>query len=304
MYSTKSRYGAENHIMRVACGAARHGFEVHAAFPKVEGTASMVQECEAAGISHRPFDWRPSRQAVECKAALPAALFQIPWFLQMRRLLRDVRPDVVQLTVNSWRGLWVSSLSCAHFGVPTLVVFQGPGGAKWAMSPARIKAFAWARRRQQRWMAVSQNNVAPLQVIFETRADEFGILPNGIEIVGPPSKQEGETLRLELCDELGLTPGAKLLLTTGRLVRAKGYADLLSIVPKVIDRFSDAIFIWAGEGKMRGLLEQEVRQRGMEHHVRFLGYRSDIDRLLAPRICLFFRRTAKADARRRSGKRW
>ena len=217
-------------MMRIARGVARHGFEVHAAFPCAEDTTSMVRDCEAAGICHRPFEWNPSKQLAR-KSSVPIAVRQFLWFLQMRSLLKAVRPDVVQLTAGSWSEVLVPSLSCALFRIPTLVVFQGTGRAKTGtrLPAAWVRALAWARARRQRWMAVSLNNLTTLQAIFRTRTDEIGILPNGIEILSVPGGAESEVLRRDVRSELALPPSAKILLTTGRLVRAKGYADLLSI---------------------------------------------------------------------------
>jgi len=147
--------------------------------------------------------------------------------------------------------------------------------------PAPVReALAWARRRRQRWMAVSQHNLPYLQASFRTRTGEIGILANGIEITKTPSTLDTDTLRQQLREELELSTAAKILLTTARFDGHKGYADLLAVVPSVLDKFPEAIFVWAGDGSNRAVLEAHVRDQGLERHVRFLGYRTDIDRLL------------------------
>ncbi len=240
----------------------------------------MIRDCEAAGVSHLPFEWKPLEDGRGIGRRLTRGRGgSVACFLQMRNLLRSVRPDVVQMTAGGPAEILVPSISCALCRVPMLAVFQSTAG-KIDLSGWRLEALAWARRRRQRWMAVSRQNLAVLEAIFRTRTDEIGILANGIEIVGAPSGMETETLRREVREELELAAGSKLLLTTARFDPAKGHTDLLEIVPKVLEEFRDAVFLWAGDGGMRTALEALVRQRGLQRHVRFLGYRADIDRLL------------------------
>jgi glycosyltransferase involved in cell wall biosynthesis len=88
--------------------------------------------------------------------------------------------------------------------------------------------------------------------------------------------------------ELDLPSGAKILLTTGRLDFQKGYADLLEIAPMVVKRYPDAVFVWLGDGSERATIEASVRRKGLQWHVRFLGYRTDVDRFLRASDIFFF----------------
>jgi glycosyltransferase involved in cell wall biosynthesis len=132
-------------------------------------------------------------------------------------------------------------------------------------------------------MAVSQQNLLALQRTFAAMANEIGILYNGIEInaeTNAPDRAQIEALRRKVRIELDMPAATRILMTTARLVPEKGYGDLLQIIPRVIDEFPDVAFIWAGDGKERYALEAQIEQRGLQRHVRILGYRTDIDRLL------------------------
>jgi glycosyltransferase involved in cell wall biosynthesis len=271
---SKERWGAQNHMLRVACGSARRGIEVHAAFPRAAGTGSMIDECEAAGVSYRPFDWNRLTESLSIRGARFTSRI-----VQLLRLFNSVRPDVVQFTCGWPTEVREPSISCALCNVPMLSVFQLAPQIVSVPAPV-CEALTWARRRRQRWMAVSQHNLPYLQESFRTRIGEIGILANGIEITDAPSRLDTDTLRQELRNELDLSNAAKILLTTARIDGHKGHADLLAIVPSVIDKFPDAIFVWAGDGSNRTVLEAQVRDQGLERHVRFLGYRTDIERLV------------------------
>jgi len=269
------RYGSENHMLRVACGLARQGVEVHAAFPRVDGTASMVRDCEAAQVSYWPFDLTGQFGSYPKDATVSPCL-------QMLLLLNAVRPDVVQFTAAWPTYVWAPAWTCALYNIPLLAVFQCASEVVY-LPWLDLKQLAWARRGPQRWMAVSQQNALALQQTFGTRTGEIGILYNGIEIdpaTNVPGEAETEALRREVRLELGMPAGARLLMTTARLVPEKGHADLLQIMPRIIDEFPDVGCIWAGDGKERHALETQVERLGLQQHVRVLGYRADIARLL------------------------
>ena len=262
-------------MLRVAVGAAKRGVEVHAAFPSTEATASMIRSCALGGVHYHPFDLgapaRPFRGG-----SSPAR------FLQLARLLDVVRPDVVQLTVG-WPGEAPRLVvPCAVKEVPALVVFQF-APEPWGLSAVQIWACRWARTRRQRWAAVSQQNLRSLQQTFRARRGEFDVLYNGIEVAPDrPAAADAETgaLRDAVRRELDLPFASRLLLTVARLDPVKGHADLLRAARELVEQHPDVRFVWVGDGPERAHLESVIGQLGLERHVRVLGYRSDIDRLL------------------------
>jgi glycosyltransferase involved in cell wall biosynthesis len=60
----------------------------------------------------------------------------------------------------------------------------------------------------------------------------------------------------------------------------KGHRVLFEAVSQIRKRVGRAVFLLAGDGSHRGIFEQEVRTRGLEDSVFFLGRRSDMSTLL------------------------
>jgi glycosyltransferase involved in cell wall biosynthesis len=225
--SSRWRYGAENHMLCVARGLVGHGVDVHAAFPTALGTMSMIADCEGAGISYWPLELVPRR-------------WSLASILRMLSLLRTVRPDVVQITAGMPDDVWPAALSCALCNIPVLAVFQLAPENFSIRRKLKIKLLAWARRRRQRWVAVSQQNLSALQQTFGTDPDEIGVLYNGIEVdpkINVPNEAETEALRREVRAELALPLDARLVLTTALLHERKGHADLLQVLPNIVDEF-------------------------------------------------------------------
>jgi glycosyltransferase involved in cell wall biosynthesis len=69
-------------------------------------------------------------------------------------------------------------------------------------------------------------------------------------------------------------------LTVGRLSEQKGYRDIVPIVAQIVSEFPNVKFLWVGEGEERESLVKKVKKYGVEDYVLFLGYRSDVPRLL------------------------
>jgi len=67
------------------------------------------------------------------------------------------------------------------------------------------------------------------------------------------------------------------VLMLGRLGQRKGTYDLLSAIPKVVDKVSDAVFYLGGDGDVEQC-QKIVSEQGLEDHVKFLGWVRDADK--------------------------
>jgi glycosyltransferase involved in cell wall biosynthesis len=243
----------------------------------------MIRDCRAASIGYSPFYLKAPFGLIPRNGSITPCL-------QVLHVLQKVKPDVVQFTAGLPKEVWAPAFCCAVANVPLLAVFQAAPETV-QLSSMRLRQLAWARRRRQRWMAVSQENLSNLHATFRTKADEIGILYNGVEIsveTEPPGSPEREALRREVRAELGLSSHARLLMTPARLHVKKGHGDLLHIGAALIEEFPDVRFIWAGDGREQEAFEAQVKRQGLEKHVYFLGYRTDVDRLLRASDLLVF----------------
>jgi len=107
-------------------------------------------------------------------------------------------------------------------------------------------------------------------------AAQFICIHNGVEL--PPERPLGEAARVR--QELGVRPGAPLLLTVARMTWQKGHSTLLAAAHKVVARYPQACLAWVGDGPERPQLEAGARALGLAGHIRFLGQRDDVPALL------------------------
>ena len=194
------------------------------------------------------------------------------------RLIRRVQPDAA-LIVLPWpdRGLGCI-IAAGLMASPAVVLFTL---APWVVGTARWgPLLRWAQRRQQRWVAVSNQNRRALATTFAVPETSIKTIYNGLPRRACPSQPERAEARAKLAAEQDLPSAARVLVTVGRLADEKGYRDLLEAVPRVLAAHPEAYFIWLGEGELRDQLERSILERGLRRNIRLLGQRQDVAAIL------------------------
>jgi glycosyltransferase involved in cell wall biosynthesis len=96
--------------------------------------------------------------------------------------------------------------------------------------------------------------------------------------------------RSEIRRELGIAPNTVVLTIISRICLWKGHLDLLAALDKVSREFNDFVLIIVGEDDLRAHpghtsftdeLATLVHELGLEQHVRFTGFQTDVRPLLA-----------------------
>lgn len=99
------------------------------------------------------------------------------------------------------------------------------------------------------------------------------IILSGVNIVTQPPR--------DAKNELGLPPETLVVGYIGRLISWKNVDVLVEAVPGVVERAPGVKFFIAGDGPQREELKEKVRELGVQESVMFLGFRSDVPRILS-----------------------
>jgi glycosyltransferase involved in cell wall biosynthesis len=86
--------------------------------------------------------------------------------------------------------------------------------------------------------------------------------------------------REQLRAEIDIEEGVHLIGFVGHLVDQKRPDRALEVLSEVLERGTRAHLVVAGDGTLRPRLESEVRRRGLDESVSFLGHRSDVEHVL------------------------
>jgi glycosyltransferase involved in cell wall biosynthesis len=111
-------------------------------------------------------------------------------------------------------------------------------------------------------------------------AGKVHTIHNGIDLsrLVPPSAQELEALRREL--EVGAD--VAVVAVVARLHPEKGHEHLFRALPRLLEATGGKLrLLVAGAGPFRAAYEREVAMLGVDEAVRFLGFRTDVARILA-----------------------
>jgi len=110
-------------------------------------------------------------------------------------------------------------------------------------------------------------------------ADRITVIPRGVAPEDLPALSPEEMRQVR--QSLGWADADPLILNVGRLVPQKGQRHLIEAMVEVMQRLPRARLAIAGEGRLRGALEAQIRALRLDGTVRLLGDRRDVPVLLA-----------------------
>lgn len=142
--------------------------------------------------------------------------------------------------------------------------------------PYRIYARFKMKDQPNKYFACSQK--AGQWLFGRTRAmsNEITVLNNAVNV---QEFKYNEEIRHNVRTELGA--GNRLVLGhIGRFVKQKNHDFLIDVFTSVHKKHPDSMLIMAGDGPLRPSMERKVAQLGLTDHVRFLGIRGDVSRLM------------------------
>jgi glycosyltransferase involved in cell wall biosynthesis len=199
-------------------------------------------------------------------------------------LLGRLRPDILH-THSSKAGI-LGRLAARLSGVPVVVhSIHGFGFTPGQPAPVRA-AFLAAERLVGPWtshfVAVSRANVAQgiRTGLFER--SRVTLVRSGIPVAdfaGAPSTRAAT--RAAVRGELAVGAGETLVGSISCLKAQKDPLTFAEVAARVVAREPRARFALAGDGVLRPALEARLLRLGVAGRVRLLGWRHDVERLLA-----------------------
>jgi glycosyltransferase involved in cell wall biosynthesis len=155
-------------------------------------------------------------------------------------------------------------------------VFEGYFGSR----STRVFLFVerWLGRRTDAVIAISSQVRHDLLHTYRiARAEQIRLIPLGFNLDAlaaiTTSDREHSKAALEI------PAGAVVVTTVGRLTGIKQHALFLEMATRLARRSDRLLFLIVGDGELRGDLETQAEALGIRSRVRFLGWRSDLDRI-------------------------
>lgn len=140
---------------------------------------------------------------------------------------------------------------------------------------------SWATRymlhRTDSVVAISAFTVNKLRQWATIAGDRIFLVPNAIDLDGYTPGEGSEHLRRRL----GLGKGP-VVMTLGRMdasERAKGFDEVLEVMPALLEDYPTLTYCLAGDGTDRARLEEKADKLGVREHTVFTGYVAEEQKL-------------------------
>ncbi|WP_347548660.1 glycosyltransferase family 1 protein [Pseudalkalibacillus hwajinpoensis] len=113
--------------------------------------------------------------------------------------------------------------------------------------------------------------------LYSKKVKSSIILKNGIE---PEQFSYSDQIRKSVREELNIGDKTFVLGHVGRFARQKNHPFLIDLFNRFQQGKKDSVLILAGDGPYRSEMEKKVKELSLENNVKFIGIRSDINRIL------------------------
>lgn len=202
-------------------------------------------------------------------------------FRRLVALVQRERFELVHAHLH-YSAIW-SALLSRRTGVPSVVSLHASPAATKSLSASRLHAIKVELRDRLMRFAVNRWSRRVIMVSAGLR-DIYGkgfdpgkvrVVHNGIEV--ERFRRDRAETRARLEREFAIPAGAKLAVTVSVLRPGKGIEVLLDAVERVPDTY----FLIVGDGPKRAEWQALALSKGISERVRWAGYRTDVDALLA-----------------------
>ncbi len=257
------RGGAEEHTLALLRALPSHGYRPYLALP-----TQLLQEIKPDLV----------HSEVETIGLQASTVYWPRLVTELARILKKEQIDLVHC--HSVFGT-LCSIPASFLSESPAIVETNHGREFWREGK-RLKGSFWLDRQSSRfvdkYIAVSHATAQFLSATKGIPSNKIVVIHNGRDLtsLAPPSFADRVSARAELSLE-----SAHAMLLLGRLSIEKGHALLLEALNILRSRQPRLMAMFAGVGPLEDPLKALSNRLGLAARVRFLGYRSDLSRLLA-----------------------
>ncbi len=252
--------GAEKLIVHFARQAKTVGLNLTVVSLSLAFDQVILDELEAYGARYVFF---------------PAAhLPDLKRLVRLTRYLRRGHFDLAQCHLGYSNIVGVLAARLA--GLPVIGTLHSTGNLSDYPHPQIL----WLESQVLRFLA--QRVIA----VGQTVADAFRprLVPKEIQVIvnpAPPPVSLTPEQRQVVRQEMGCEDSCPILISVGRFAPPKGYHDLVEALSLLKQTHPNFVMLMAGDGPLFDEIRHLALQKGLGEHVRFLGFRNDVPRLLA-----------------------
>lgn len=232
-----------------------------------------VFDYQAAYLVERPDSVIPQLEEVGVPCTLlGSGRSSVGWVGELRRAVKERQIDVVH--VHSPHPAVLARPALRSLSSRPKLVYTEHN--TWRSYGALVRlGNAISYSLDDKHFAVSADARASVPSLLRRNVE---VLAHGIDLADIQSHGSSRELTRE---ELGLRPGEVVVANVAHLRPVKGIDVLLEAAATVAAQHPEAVFLSLGHGPERAALEERHAELGLGDRFRFLGFRSDVARVLA-----------------------
>lgn len=218
------------------------------------GKGDLASEAQAAGIKVIALDKKPG--------------FKFGLIFRLAKTCRELDADIVH--THNFGPLIYGSLAARLAGKKCVNTRHG-------RTDDRVSGLIW--NLNDFIVPVSADTRGHLLKNNRVAARKLRIIYNGVDLKRYSRDINGVERRTTR-ESLGIGPESFVIINVGRLSPEKDQATLLKAFRRMRRKKMDAFLLIAGDGPLRGKLEQKAMEFEVADRVKFLGFRDDVVSLL------------------------
>lgn len=203
---------------------------------------------------------------------------------QLKALIQQEKPVIVHAT--NFKSEIISRFAVPPFGIPLVgsIISDTYSKERYALVSyrERVKLNMYkllnriTAKRVNKFVAVSKAIISPNMNYLKQPRNKFVVVPNGRNTA--IFTRQLEANRSILFPEI--PDNSKIIISTSRVIRSKGFDEMLIAFKSLLDKFPFLFFVVAGDGFDFDFYQLKSKSIGMEGKIIFLGRRNDIPNLL------------------------
>jgi len=207
-----------------------------------------------------------------------------PWWdlaavLKIASILKREKVDIVH-THSSKAGI-LGRWAAKKAGVPAILhTVHG-----WGFFPGQFFLTQWLYQTLERWAAgftqvlitVSGENKREGLAAGIGREGQYRGIHSGID----PKQYQLSLVAARKARKVLGTEGRPTVLVLSNFKRQKSPLDVVEVARELSRQLPSVLFLWAGDGPLRGEVEKLIGDSGLEANFELLGWREDVAELLA-----------------------
>lgn len=188
------------------------------------------------------------------------------WF-RLRRLVREVRPDLIHIHSRRGADLW-GVLLARRTGIPYILTRR-------VVYPEKRWLIRW-RTAKAAFVAGISTRVCEMMAECGVPEPRLRCILSTVDTEAWRPQPDPNYFR----EETGLDPSVPVIAMIGQLIEGKGHRVLFEAVSRIVKAHPEVRFLLFGKGHLDGKLRESVAAQPWREAVRFMGFRTDLVRLM------------------------